>query len=159
MKLIKNLTFTHLVLMATLGSILVLGGAFIFQAFGFAPCKLCLWQRWPHAAAIAIGAATLSTQKRLLAWFGAAAAATTSALGFYHSGVERKLWEGPSTCTSSGLTGELDPADLLNQIMAAPLVRCDEIPWEMFGVTMANLNALGSAVLAIIWILAARKAA
>lgn len=159
MKLIKNLSFTHLVLLATIGSVLVLGGAFVFQAFGFAPCKLCLWQRWPHAAAIAIGAATLTTQKRLLAWLGAAAAATTSALGFYHSGVERKLWEGPTTCTSSGLTGELDPADLLNQILAAPLVRCDEIPWEMFGVTMANLNALGSAGLAIIWILAARKAA
>ena len=159
MKLIKNLSFNHLVLLATIGSVLVLGGAFVFQAFGFAPCKLCLWQRWPHAAAIAIGAATLATQKRLLAWLGAAAATTTSGLGVYHSGVERKLWEGPTTCTSSALTGELDPADLLNQILAAPLVRCDEIPWEMFGVTMANLNALGSAGLAIIWILAARKAA
>lgn len=159
MKLIKNLTFTQLVLLATIGSIVVLGGAFVFQAIGFAPCKMCLWQRWPHAAAIALGGATLATKSRLLAWLGAAAAATTSGIGFYHSGVERKLWEGPTSCTSSGLSGDLSPADLVNQIMAAPLVRCDEIPWELFGVTMANLNAVGSLALAIIWIMAARKPA
>ncbi len=43
--------------------------------------------------------------------------------------------------------------------MSAPLVRCDEIPWEMFGVTMANLNALISLALAVIWVIAARRAA
>ena len=32
-------------------------GAFAFQHLGgLAPCKLCLWQRWPHGAAVALGA-------------------------------------------------------------------------------------------------------
>ena len=51
----------------------------------------------------------------------------------------------------------LSPADLLAQINAAPLVRCDEIPWQMFGITMANLNALGSLGLAAIWLWAFLK--
>ncbi len=159
MKLIRNLTFTQLVLLATAGSIMVLGGAFAFQALGYAPCKLCLWQRWPHAAAIAIGGAAMATRQRLLAWLGAAAALTTAGIGIYHSGVERKLWEGPTTCTGASDIGALSQQDLLNSIMSAPLIRCDEIPWEMLGVTMANLNAIGSIVLAVIWVMAARKAA
>ncbi|WP_424943028.1 disulfide bond formation protein B [Aliiroseovarius crassostreae] len=158
MNMIRNLTFTHLVLLATAGSIFVLGGAFAFQALGYTPCKLCLWQRWPHAAAIALGGAAVATQKRLIAWLGAGSALITSGIGFYHSGVERKLWEGPSSCTGSGNIGALSQEDLLNSILTAPLVRCDEIPWELFGVTMANLNALGSLVLAGIWVMAARKA-
>ena len=45
----------QLILMATLGSALLLGGAFVFQSLGYPPCKLCIWQRWPHAIAIALG--------------------------------------------------------------------------------------------------------
>ena len=46
-----------LTLIATLGSAALLGGAFAFQYIGgLAPCQLCLWQRWPHAAAILIDA-------------------------------------------------------------------------------------------------------
>ncbi len=37
--------------------------------------------------------------------------------------------------------------------MAAPLVRCDEIPWQLFGLSMANWNALLSAGLVVIWTL------
>ncbi|MDA5094925.1 disulfide bond formation protein B [Aliiroseovarius sp. KMU-50] len=166
MNMIRNLTFTKLVILATAGSIFVLGGAFIFQALGYAPCKLCLWQRWPHAAAIVFGGAALASQKRILAWLGAASAATTSATGVYHSGVERALWEGPTTCSGSSNIGSMSADDLLNSIMTAPLVRCDEIPWrvsdmiplEILDITMANLNALGSAVFAILWIMAVRKA-
>ena len=40
-------------LLAAGGSLALLLGAFGFQALGYAPCKLCLWQRWPHGAAIA----------------------------------------------------------------------------------------------------------
>lgn len=158
MKLLDRFSTAQLIAFAAVSSALILGGAFVFQALGYAPCKLCLWQRWPHAAAIVIGGLALSTKQKALAWVGALAAATTSVLGFYHSGVERKLWEGPSACTGSGVA-DLSVDDLLSKINEAPLIRCDEIPWEMFGVTMANLNAVGSLGLAIIWVVAATRKA
>jgi disulfide bond formation protein DsbB len=40
--------------------------------------------------------------------------------------------------------------------VAAP-VRCDEIPWQMLGISMAGWNVLVSLGLALIWVLAARR--
>ncbi|MEC8572894.1 MAG: disulfide bond formation protein B, partial [Pseudomonadota bacterium] len=36
-----------------------------------------------------------------------------------------------------------------------PLVRCDDVPWEMLGLSMASWNAVASFVLALLWIAAA----
>ncbi|MCV2870053.1 disulfide bond formation protein B [Defluviimonas sp. WL0002] len=152
------MTRRNLVLLAGLGSILLLGGAFVFQALGYSPCKLCLWQRWPHGAAIVIAGLILFTGSRFLPWLGAIAAATTGAIGVYHAGVEVKWWEGPTTCTS-GPVGGMSADDLLNQIMAAPLIRCDEIAWSLLGVSMAGWNAILSFALAAIWIAAATRRA
>ncbi|WP_289042231.1 disulfide bond formation protein B [uncultured Aliiroseovarius sp.] len=156
MSFLDRFTSNQLIAFAAVSSALMLGGAFGFQALGYAPCEMCLWQRWPHAAAVVIGAAVLGTGQKALAWLGALAAATTSGLGFFHSGVERKLWEGPTSC-SGGNIADLSVDDLLSQINDAPLIRCDEIPWEFLGVTMANLNAVGSLGLAVIWVIAATR--
>lgn len=153
-----TLTWKHLVLIATIGSVALLGGAFVFQALGYAPCKMCYWQRYPHAVAIGIGVLALALRRKWLAWLGALAAAVTSGIGMFHSGVERGWWEGPASCTG-GPTAGISTDDLMNQIMSAPLIRCDEIPWQMLGLTMANLNAIFSLILVVIWVMAARRAA
>ena len=146
-----TLTQRNLVLLATLGSVALIGGALVFQALGYAPCKLCYYQRYPHWAAIAIGAVALVTGWRALPWLGALAAATTAGVGVYHTGVEQKWWEGPSTCTTSGSLGQMT----LDDIMNAPLIRCDEIAWQFLGISMAGWNAVISAVLVAIWLKAA----
>jgi len=144
------------ILIAAGGSLALLLGAFGFQYLGdMAPCKLCLWQRWPHAAAVVIGLLALWIPGRILPLLGAAAALTTAGIGAYHTGVERGWWEGPNSCTS-GPIGGLSADDLMAQIMAAPLVRCDEVPWEMFTLSMASWNAIASLGFALIWLMAVR---
>ena len=150
------MTRTQLILLATLGSAALLAGAFVFQAFGYAPCHLCVLQRWPHAAAIVIGALALALGWLLLPMLGAGAALAAAGLGIYHTGVERHWWQGPTTCTSGSVAG-LDPKVLLDQILAAPIVRCDEVAWQLLGLSMASWNALASLVLVFIWIAAARR--
>ncbi|MBL4768247.1 MAG: disulfide bond formation protein B, partial [Rhodobacteraceae bacterium] len=76
-------------------------------------------------------------------------------IGIYHTGVERGWWEGPTTCTS-GPIGGLSGQDLMAQIMFAPLVRCDEVPWEMFTLSMASWNAIASFGLVLVWLAAVR---
>ncbi len=148
------MTRKNLILLAAGGSLAMLLGAFAFQYLGgMAPCKLCLWQRWPHGLAIVAGLLALVSRGRFWLLIGSLGAATTGAIGIYHTGVERKWWEGPTSCTSTGTAG-MSPEDLLEKIMAAPLVRCDEVPWEMFTLSMASWNAIISFGLATIWIMA-----
>lgn len=64
-----------LVALAAAGSAAVLAAALVFQAFGFAPCELCIAQRWPHlVAAVLGGAIVLFRLPMRLAAFGAIAA-------------------------------------------------------------------------------------
>ncbi|MHA6262071.1 disulfide bond formation protein B [Arenibacterium sp. CAU 1754] len=146
------MTRNTLIFAAMGGSAALLLGAFAFQHLGgLPPCKLCLWQRWPHAAAILIGLIAMGVPGRLLPTLGALAALSTAAIGLYHTGVERDWWEGPTTCTS-GSVGGISAQDLLDQIMAAPLVRCDEVPWEMLGLSMASWNAVLSLGFTLLWV-------
>ncbi|XDA99685.1 disulfide bond formation protein B [Sulfitobacter sp. LCG007] len=152
------MTRHRLVLLATLGSAALLLGAFAFQHLGgYAPCKMCLWQRWPHAAAVLIGLAILAGAPRSLAWLGALAAAATALIGVYHAGVEWRWWPGPASCTGGGLDlGGMSGADLLSTEGPSGLVMCDEIVWSLMGLSMAGWNALFSFVLVVIWLRAAR---
>ncbi len=146
-----------MMLLAALGSILLLGGAFGFQALGYAPCKMCLWQRWPHAAAILVGGVALFAPSRLLAALGALAMAITSGIGLYHTGVERDWWEGPTSCTGSGALTGLTGSDLLSVDTAPGIVMCDEVAWQFLTLSMASWNALFSFALMLIWLRAARR--
>ena len=149
-----NMTKPNLIALAAFGSFALLAGAFLFQSIGYAPCKMCLWQRYPHAVAVALGllALVLARFQRTLALLGALAAAITAGIGLYHTGVERGWWEGPTSCTGSGLgTDNLLSTDI------TPIVMCDDVVWSLFGLSMASYNALISLVLVAIWLAAARR--
>lgn len=147
------MTRHSLIQIATLGSLGLLAGAFLFQFAGYPPCELCLWQRWPHGAAILLGVIALSTApNRLLPLLAAAACTASAAIAGFHSGVERKWWEGLESCSSGAGLG----ADLLS-LEGPMIVPCDQIPWQIFGLSMANYNLLASLLLAAIWLFAARK--
>ena len=52
-----------LILLAAAGSVAVLLGALGFQYLGdLPPCKLCIYQRWPHVAAVVIALGALATR-------------------------------------------------------------------------------------------------
>lgn len=141
---------------AALGSAALLLGALGFQYLGeLPPCKMCYWQRYPHMAAALIGVLCYWRYLPVLAWLGATATAITAAIGIFHAGVERALWEGPSTCSSGSIEG-LSADALLSQIMNAPLVRCDEVAWSVAGISMAGWNAIFSIALVGLWVLSTR---
>ena len=145
--------------LAGLGSLVLLGGALFFQfGMGLAPCQLCLWQRWPHLVAVIVGAVVWWVPAAWLMLLGAAAAATSGGLGVYHTGVERGWWAGPDTCSGSTDFSGLSAEALLDRVMAAPVVRCTDVAWEMLGLSMASWNALLSFALAAIWLVALRRA-
>ena len=124
----------------------LLGGALGSQYLGgLHPCEMCYWQRWPHAAAIFLAALAFtgpadSSRSRALTLLAALAIALSGAIGVYHAGVEAKIFEGITECTATGKG--LSPAELLEQIKHAPLVRCDEVQFRFLGISMAGWNAI-----------------
>lgn len=154
------MTARNMMLLAAFGSFALLAGAFVFQALGYAPCKLCLWQRWPHGAAIAVGGLVLLLGPMvLLGVAGALAALTTAGIGAYHTGVERGFWEGPTSCTGGGDgLGGLSGTDLLSTNVQNTIVMCDEVAWAdpVIGLSMASWNVIASLILMGIWIAALR---
>lgn len=134
------------ILIAAIGA---LGGAYGSQSLGdLQPCKLCLYQRWPWwiagglaALAILLPAAAILKGRGMIAiglilFVGAS-------IAFYHAGVEYKWWEGPATC--SGIAEMPQTlAELHAGLKQAAIIRCDEVPWSLFGISMAGYNGLFS---------------
>lgn len=140
---------------AAAGSAALLLGALAFQYLGgLAPCHLCILQRWPHLVAVLIGVAVFWRPAPALAVFGALAALTSAGIGAYHTGIERGWWPGPDTCTSPD-PGSLPPGELLDRILATPVVLCDQVAWSWLGLSMASWNVIASLLLAALWIRAA----
>jgi disulfide bond formation protein DsbB len=148
-------------------SAVVLGGALISQYWGgLAPCELCLMQRWPWAAAIAIALiAIMVGSESLLSWLAlvlTAVFAVGGALAFYHVGVEWHWFAGPSACTGAATAADTVEA-LKARILGQMPVRCDEPAWLLWGISLAGWNLLaslgmGSACLAAFWLLRGRQA-
>ena len=136
-----------LVLCALISSAL-LGGALLFEHVGgMAPCSLCIWQRWAHVAVIvcALGWLVISqpigASLRAGLIITALAGITSVGVAGYHAGVEWQLWAGPAGCTASLSSGG-STADLVDSLLATPVVRCDDVPWSLFGLSMAGWNML-----------------
>ena len=146
------MTTKQLITIASFSSMAVLLGAYSFEYIGgFIPCKLCYWQRYPHFLIIFIFPLFYFFQMRSLIFVGMVSMLVSTILAFYHVGVEQKYWPGPNSCTNSSIEG-LTTDQLIAQIMSAPLVRCDEIAWDLIGISMAGWNALISFCLFLTWL-------
>lgn len=145
--------------LAGAGSAALLVAALGFQALGYAPCEMCIWQRWPHLVAALLGlVAWWSGGARLVLWLGAPAALIATGLAGWHAGVEYGWWPGPGTCSGGIDPGAISTADLLAQIESIThIVPCDQPALVIAGVSMAGMNALASAVLTGLWLLAASR--
>ena len=116
---------------------------------GLFPCEMCHWQRWPHYTAVVLAALAFvpALPGRLLVALATLAIAVSGAIGVFHAGVEYGLWEGLTTCSTSH-SGPIS----LDEIMAAPIIRCDVAQWRLFGISLAGFNAifsLGAAALVL----------
>ena len=130
-------------------------GAWIFEYLGYAPCDLCLKQRWAYYAAIplslvlALSASNNPSLTRNGLYLLALIMFGSAVFGVYHAGVEWKWWSGPGTCSGDGgLTGGLPD-------LTKPAVMCDEAAIRVLGLSLAGWNAVISAATAIVALMGA----
>ncbi len=144
------------------GALATLAAAWTFEASGFAPCELCLTERWAFYAGAPLAALAAFCAVRSL--HGAARGLfvllaivflANAGLAFYHAGVEQHWWAGPTACTGS-FSGPVDVDDLMKALNAARVVNCDEVRLRILGLSLAGWDVVASAALAIYAALAAR---
>ncbi len=140
-------------------SLAAVAAAWWLQWRGYAPCELCLKERFPYYVAIVLsGALALESSRRpagrrreaalrfgyallALVWIG------STAFGVYHAGVEWKFWAGPAECSGTA-TAPAAVGDFLKQLQSVTVVRCDEAALQVLGLSLAAWNALLSMALA-----------
>ena len=134
-------------------SSLMLLSAFYLEYFHNAfPCDLCITQRWFHAliisyslVAILILEKNFLTDKFILIGLSLTWIASSIA-GLYHFGIEMNFWTGPDGCSSS-----IDfSKDTLKYLLNKSPIKCDEVMFSMFGLSLAGWNALMSFIMFMI---------
>lgn len=135
-------------------------GALAFQYLGgLYPCELCITQRWPYYIGLPVLAIALIGWTRFARALRIALLAIVAALfvwgtglGIYHSGVEWGFWPGPQSCT--GIGDAAVSLDMLSDMSDVRIVPCDAVQWELFGISLAGFNALISAAIVVLLVLA-----
>ena len=145
------------------GGIAAVNAALFMQfVVGVQPCVLCLYQRIPYVLVGLLGLTALVFGRRrrlrvaLLVLIGLAMLVDCGTAVF-HVGVENHWWEGTPSCGAPAPAASEE--DLRRQLLEGPVVRCDEVSWSLFGISLAGYNiplALGLAMFAFV---AARRAA
>ena len=137
---------TAFFLLLSLGAILI---ALAFEHYGgYKPCPLCLQERYAYYAAIPLSAAAFFALRSgnsnwaavLIALAGSAFLLNTG-LGLYHSGVEWHWWKGPTACSGAS---DLTPTagNFLESLEKIKVIRCDEAPWRLLGLSFAGWNMI-----------------
>lgn len=129
---------------------------------GYRPCPLCLQQRWAYYAGIPLTFAALvllSTQRprsaAVLFVIVALIYLGNAGLGVYHAGAEWKLWPGPDTCAAPGGQASTGTGTLLDRLRSTTVIRCDEAPLRVAGLSFAGWNVVACLMLSTISIKAA----
>lgn len=123
-----------------------LAAAWTIEALGYAPCPLCLYQRYPYYLAVPVLAiAALVGRPR----FGLAVAGVLylvdAGIAAYHSGVELGVFTLPEGCAAQGRAASLE--ELKAQVLGT-VPRCDRPELFVLGLSLANWNTLLAAGLA-----------
>ena len=123
--------------------------------FGFAPCSLCLIQRYPHilVAVTSVWLIFFRTHIVFLYPVNTLVMALSIILASYHVGVEQSIFQGPQSCSSSNLSlvREKSAEALLKEILNTSVIRCNEVTWSFMGLSMATWNLILSITLFIGW--------
>jgi disulfide bond formation protein DsbB len=144
----------HLALAVVLVSAGALAAAYTAQyGFGLQPCNLCLYQRVPYSLNIVGGIAALLATFRyprlatLLLFLSALLFLTGAGIAGFHVGVEHHWWQGLESCSDT--LPKTASVEELRKLLAQRLtvVRCDQVRWSLFGISMAGYNFLASLTL------------
>lgn len=132
-------------------SSLILISAYVIELFfKHPPCKLCKYQRIPYFILLILSPIGIYNSSKSVVFYSSIFLLfCVSLIAGFHSLVERKLISFDTGCSSVNNSFE-NIEELRNFLEKVPIVKCDEILFSVFGLSLANLNLMISITLIIL---------
>jgi len=134
-------------------SLMIIPALIIQYWLGHEPCKLCLYERIPYFLSMLLIIKMLFIKKyervTLLILFLVFISST--ALAFYHFGIEQGFFSESLVCATGDLSKTLSKAELLQQLKQNS-ISCKDVSFRILGLSLAAINTIFSLILSVIFI-------
>ncbi|MGI9449475.1 MAG: disulfide bond formation protein B [Geminicoccaceae bacterium] len=110
-----------------------------------APCRMCIWQRWPFAALIVLGLVGAFWKPKIALPLVVPLMLLSAGLAGYHVGVEQGWIALPAGCAAGGNATSVEE---LKALLANAPPSCDQVAFKLLGLSLAAWNLVTSLVLA-----------
>ena len=129
---------------------------FILQyEYGILPCKICIWQRWPHVFNIILVLIILSSSltNNFIFLFGLINMFLAFILALYHYGLEQNLWDNVFSCSGEIKFNDLSTEEILKNLNNTPIKTCEIEAWNFLNLSLTGWNMILTIFISLIWLL------
>jgi len=151
--MLKQTNNIFLIVILAIISFTIISALIIQYRLDHEPCKLCLYERIPYFLSILLIIKILFIKKyekiTLLILFLVFMSST--ALAFYHFGIEQGFFSESLACTSGDLSKTLSKEELLEQLKQNT-ISCKDVSLRILGLSLAAVNVIFSLVLSVLFI-------
>ena len=149
----KQSSNIFLIVLLTIISLTIIFAFIIQYWLGHDPCKLCLYERIPYFLSMLLIIKILFIKKyeKIILLILFLVFMSSTALAFYHFGIEQGFFSESLACTVGDLSKTLSKEELLQQLEQNS-IGCKDVSFRMLGLSLAAINTIFSLVLGVIFI-------
>jgi disulfide bond formation protein DsbB len=152
--MLKQSNNIFLVVILAIISLTIISALIIQYWLGHDPCKLCLYERIPYflSMLLIIKIIFIKKYERVILLILFLVFMSSTALAFYHFGIEQGFFSESLACTTGDLSKTLSKEELLEQLKQNR-ISCKDVSFRILGFSLAAINTIFSLILSVIFIM------
>ena len=150
--MLKKSNNIFLIIIFAVISLAIISALIIQYWLDHEPCKLCLYQRIPYFLAILLLIKIFFFKKyeKITLLILSLIFIGSTALAFYHFGIEQGFFNESLACTAPDLSKTLSKEQLM-ELLKQNSVSCKDVSFKILGLSLAAINTIFSLVLSVIF--------
>ena len=150
--MLKQTNNIFLIVILAIISLTIISALIIQYWLGHEPCELCLYERIPYFLSILLIVKILFIKryKKITLLILSLVFISSTALAFYHFGIEQGFFSESLTCVTGDLSKALSKEELLKQLKQNS-ISCKDVIFRILGLSLAAINVIFSLVLSVIF--------
>ena len=152
--MLKQTNNIFLIVILAIISLTIISALIIQYWLGHDPCKLCLYERIPYflSMLLLIKIIFIKKYERIILLILFLVFMSSTALAFYHFGIEQGFFSESLACTTGDLSKTLSKEELLEQLKQNR-ISCKDVSFRILGFSLAAINTIFSLILSVIFIM------